>query len=251
MKKIISIMMLNLIEAVRDKLFWGVAVFFAFYLFFCAFLGELTAGYMAKVMRNWGLIGVELSSVILVLSSFIFSYYREKSSRIQEVYFTNMSRTAYITGKLLGFVLISFCYLFLSGVALSAALLLFKSFDPAVAVAIYPIFLKLTILTGFVGIACYIFTSAPTALFMSLCIYLLCVATPSTLGLVNSLGSGVQKTLIGVFYTLLPNMDKLDIRYLAVWGRLPQAGYFVAITFYTLAYFLLLWLINIFFFQKK
>ena len=244
-------MMLNLIEAVRDKLFWGVAVFFAFYLFFCAFLGELTAGYMAKVMRNWGLIGVELSAVVLVLSGFVFSFYREKSSRIQEVYFTNMSRTAYITGKLLGFVLISFCYLFLSGVALSAALLLFKSFDPAAAVAIYPIFLKLTLLTGFTAIACYIFTSAPTALFMSLCIYILCVATPSTLGLANSLGSQMHKTLIGIFYTLLPNMDKLDIRYLAVWGRLPGVGYFAAITLYALAYFLLLWLINIFLFRKK
>jgi len=251
MRKILSVVILNFIEAVRDKLFLGVGVFFFFYLFFCAFLGALSAGYMPKVMRNWGLIGVELSTVLLVLSSFVFSFYREKASRIQEVYFANMSRASYISGKLLGYVLVSFCYLCLAAAALSAALFYFKAFHWAAVVAVYPIFLKLVVMTGFVAIACYIFTSAPTALFMSLCIYLLCVATPSTLALVNVFGVGAQKTMVGIVYAILPNMDKLDIRYLAVWEHLPKAGYFVAATLYALVYFVFLWLINILLFRKR
>jgi ABC-type Na+ efflux pump permease subunit len=203
------------------------------------------------VMRDWGLLGVELSSVILIFTGFIFSFYREKNSRIQEVYFTNMSRSAYISGKILAFVVISFFYLVLSAVALSSALFYFKAFHLAVLLAFYPLFLKLIILSGIVCLTCYVFTSASVALFISFCIYFLCMFAPSTFNIVNAFGEPLQKAIIGTIYFVLPNMDKLDIRYLAAWGNYPSFRFVVDITIYAGVYFVFLWLVNIYLFRRK
>ncbi|MBI4846613.1 MAG: hypothetical protein HY810_09145, partial [Candidatus Omnitrophica bacterium] len=101
MKQLAAIIFLNFKEAVRNKFFIGVVFFFFFYLLFCILLGNLSAGHTDKVLRNTGLVGIELTSIILVMFCFNFSFYNDKNSRILEVYLSNFTRKTYISGKII------------------------------------------------------------------------------------------------------------------------------------------------------
>lgn len=251
MKQIISICLLNFKEAVRNKLFLGVVFFFVFYLAFCIFLGKLSVGHTDKVLRDTGLAGIELTSVILVIFSFTLSFFKEKETRILEVYLSNFKKSAYLSGKLAGYFLISAFYLFFSAIALVVILSLYASLNLASLIALYPLFLKLAVIICFTSIFSYLFSSPVLALLSSMFLYTAMQFSTSALNIIEAHGSVPQKFIVKVCYFLLPNADKLDIRPLAVWGEIPHSDYFVWVTFYVFVYILFLWLINLFVFQKK
>ncbi|MBU2044390.1 MAG: hypothetical protein KJ619_04105 [Candidatus Omnitrophica bacterium] len=251
MRKFLAISFLNFKEAVRDKFFLGVVFFFIFYLLFCIFLGKLSVGHADKVMRDAGLAGIELTAIILVIFSFTFSFFREKENRILEVYLTDFSPGICVSGKIFGYVLLCGLYLLLSAIAFGGLLYLNQAFNLASLVALYPLFLKIVIIIFLASLFSTLFSSATTALLSLLFVYVGAELIPSALAIVKAYGAPVQKVFIKFIYLFFPNMDKLDIKSLAVYGKLPDYRFFLGITIYALVYCLFLWLINLLIFQKK
>ena len=251
MKKFFSVAFLNFKEAVRDKFFLGVVFFFVFYLLFCIFLGKLSVGHVDKVLRDAGLVGIELTAIILIIFSFSFSFFREKENRILEVYLSNFRPSVCIGGKIFGYVLLVALYLLLSGLGFAYLLYLNKAFNWPVLVALYPVFLKLVVVIFFSSLFSTLFSSATTSLLSLLFVYLSAELIPSALAIVQAYGSQIQKVMIKGIYLFLPNMDKLDIKSLAVYGKLPALSNFLGISLHIGVYCLFLWLINLFIFHKK
>lgn len=250
MKGVFSIAFLNFREAAKNKLFFGVIFFFIFYLAFCTLLGILSPGEQEKVLRNAGLVGIELTALILVVFSLIFSFYREKNSRIVEVYLSNFSSSTYISGKAIGYFLICLFYLFLSCIAYSSLLFFHKAFSISVLAGVFTIFFKLSIVISFSLLFCCLF-SPSLALLCSLFFYVAAEAAPSALRIVNTYGGELQGFILNALYAILPNMDKLDIKALVVYGKLPPVGFFISITSYTIIYLFILWLVTVLAFQKR
>jgi len=131
MRKLISVAILNFKEAIRDKFFWGIVFFFIFYLLFCIFLSKLSVGHSDKVLRNAGLIGIELSAVTLIVFAFTLSFYRDKNSRMTQIYLSNFSRPVYMSGKILGFIALALAYLLLAALLYASLLYFFFAFGAA------------------------------------------------------------------------------------------------------------------------
>ncbi|MCF7907599.1 MAG: hypothetical protein K9L86_01820 [Candidatus Omnitrophica bacterium] len=251
MKKFLSVAFLNFKEAVRDKFFLGVVFFFIFYLLFCIFLGKLSVGHVDRVLRDAGLVGIELTAIILIIFSFTFSFFREKENRIFEVYLSNFSPSVCLGGKIFGYILLSGLYLILSGLGFACLLYLNKAFNWAVLVALYPIFLKIVVVIFFASLFSTLFSSATTSLLSLLFVYTAAELLPSALAIVKAYGSQIQKVMMKGIYLFLPNMDKLDIKSLAVYGKLPSLTNLLGVSLYIGVYCLFLWLINLFIFHKK
>jgi len=251
MREIISIAFLNFKQGVREKLFWGVIFFFAFFLSLCVLLGKLSPGETEKVLRNAGLSGIELSGLVLVVFSLVLSFKKEEESRFLEIYLSNFSRTNYLSGKLIGYLLICLFYLLLSGLGYMLILFLYKSFIWQVAAGFYSLFLKLSILICFSLVFCCLFSSPIISLFCSLSLYLASEAAYPALKIVSLGPNRFRLSLFKFIYYLLPNMNELDIKSLAVYGELPSLSFFFSIGLYAFVYILFLWLIARFIFLKK
>lgn len=251
MRRIASVALLNFWQAIRDKLFLGVVFFFIFFLAFCALLGKLSPGETGKVLRNAGLAGIELTALILVVFSLTFSFYREKDSRILEIYLTNFSRTAYISGKLGGYLLISVFYLVLSAIGYILLLCFYKAFLWQPIIGLYPLFLKLSIIVGFCLVFSCLFSSPVIALLSSLSLYFAGEMAHPALKIISLQAGGLKVFLFKCLYYLLPNMDKLDIKSLVVYGKIPDLNFFLLISLYSFGYILFLWLIARFIFTRR
>lgn len=251
MRKIIAVALLNFKQETREKLFLGVVFFFILFLGFCVLLGKLSVGESEKVLRSAGLVGIELTALILVVFSFVFSFYKEKDNRILEIYLSNFSRSAYISGKLVGYLLICLFYLILSGAGYILLLLFYNAFNFASLGGLYSLFLKLSIIIAFCLAFCCLFSSPLIALLCSLFLYLGSEMAYPALKIITLGENKVQIVLFRCLYYLLPNMDKLDIKSVVVYGELPPLSFFLLITLYTLIYLLFLWLIARFIFLRK
>ena len=251
MKGLFSVLRLNFKQAIRDKIFSGITFFFFLYLAFCALLNELSPGESEKVLRSAGLAGIELTAISLIIFSFTFSFYRERDSRILEVYLSNFSRRAYLAGKLGGYLLITLCYLVFSGILYGLLLYFYNAFDFRALAALYPIFLKISIMIGFTSIFSCLFSSPLACILSSFFVYLAGESILPALKIVSASGNAAQKTILQLGYTFLPNMDKLDIKGLAAHAELPRLNFFLAITGYAIVYCLALWIINLFIFRQR
>lgn len=251
MKRLLAIARLNFRQAKRDKIFLGVVFFFLFYLAFCFLLGRLSVGEQEKVLRNAGLVGIELSAVVLIIFSFTFSFYREKDTRILEVYLTHFSRPVYASGKIAGYLALSFVYLFLCAILYCLLLYLNHSFHFAVVVSLYFVLLKVLLVLLFTSIFSFLFSSSLVCLLSSFFLYLACEFFPAGLKIISEHGKLWQKVFLQSLYSVMPNMDKLDLKSLAVYGQLPEYRFFFSVSLYAFIYSLCLWLINICVFQKK
>ena len=253
MRAILSVAFLNLKQGIKEKLFWGVVFFLAFFLFLSLLLGNLSPGETENVLRNAGISGIEISGIILVVFSFVFSYYREIDSRILEIYLSKFSRSNYISGKLLGYSLICLFYLILSGLGYILILCFQGAFLWPVLPGIYVLFLKLSLVLCWCAVFCCLFSSPILALLCVFSFYFASEAAYPALKII-SLGQGqggFKLSLFQTIYYLLPNMNKLNIKPAVTYGNLPSLAFFIFISLYSFIYILFLWLIARFIFLRK
>ncbi|MBU1999300.1 MAG: hypothetical protein KKE64_07400, partial [Candidatus Omnitrophica bacterium] len=237
-REVIALAFLNFKQGVRERLFLGAVFFFIFFLSLCILMGLLSPGETDKVLRSSGLAGIELSALILLIFSLVLNFYKEKEERVLEIYLTHFSRSSYLWGKLIGYSLIAFFYILICGAGYLVMLVIYKAFLWQVAVSLYNIFLKLSLAIGISLVFSSLFSSPVLALLSSLFLYMSSEMAYPALKILsmNIDASGYRLPLFKIIYYLLPNMHKLDIKALAVYGELPSWPYFILITIYTFIY---------------
>jgi hypothetical protein len=251
MRKVIAFTILNFLQGTRDKLFWLVIFFFVFILGVTFFMGLLSVGESVPVLRSAGLSGIELSAIMLVVSSLIFNFYREKDSRLTEFLLSHFSRPAYIAGKLCGYLLIGLFYMSLAGLGWSIVLALNAAFSFQVLAALFVLYLKISIITAVALVLSCLFGSYTMAFFSTLFVYIASEVSRDALKIITYSQHSLMKYFFKGIYYLLPNMDKLDIKSAVVFNNLPSPGYFAWISLYAVIYVLLLWALATYIFLKK
>jgi hypothetical protein len=151
----------------------------------------------------------------------------------------------------MGYLLICLFYLALSGLGYILLLLFYNAFLWQPILEFYTLFLKLSIIIGFCLVFCCLFSLPLIALLCSIFLYFTAQLFQPALRIIMLGEDKFQETVFKFIYYLLPNMDKLDIKSLVVYGRLPPANFFLWISLYSGIYILMLWLIARFIFIKK
>lgn len=251
MKKILSLAGLNFRTALKEKIFIGLIFFFLFLLGVSVLLAKLGVGESEKVLRNAGLVGIELTGILLVIFSVVFNFYREKDNHMLEIYLSFSSRFAYIGGKLLGYIGLIFSYCIIGAIGYAVILYFKQAFTMKVLIGIYPIFLKLCITLFFTLLLCIVFSTNFIALFSSFFLYIVSETSKFALELVSKGSSTIQLLLYKGIYHLLPNFDKLDIKSQVIYKNIPSINFFLIITLYTIGYLLFLYLLTTLIFKKK
>src|SRR3989338_5353413 len=238
MKAALAVSWLNFKQGIRERLFYGVIFFFLSFLAFSVLLGKLSVGENAKVLRNAGLTGIEFSALLLVIFSLIFSFYKERDGRILEIYLSHFSRSAYISGKFIGYLLILLFYLGLAGLGYALILFWQQAFAWQITAGIYFLFLKLSIVTSFALAFACLFSSPIIALLCSFFLYFASEAAHSALKIILQGNNPLQALFFKCLYHCFPNMDKLDIKALVAHGQLPGLSFFLLASLYGCAYLL-------------
>src|SRR3989338_2073960 len=251
MKKLIQLTLLNFLQGSREKIFWLVFFFYLFILAVTFFMGILSVGETAAVLRSAGLLGIEIIGLLLIAFSLTFGFHQEKDNHMPELMSVYFSRPVYIGSKLLSYLFICLFYLILAGLGLSAILIFNKAFAFYNLIVIFSIFLKLSIITGFALVFSVLFGSALMAFISTLSIYIASEVSKEALRIVSVSGNKILKSFFDILYYILPNMDKLDLKTAAVYGKLPPFAYLTGITSYTIIYILFLWLLAALIFLKK
>lgn len=250
MKKIFFLTLLNFKVALKEKTFWVIGLLLLFLMSFSFFLGQLTLGEKGMILKAAGLSVIELTALLLIIFGFIFNFYKEKETRLQEVYLSHFSSLTYLGAKLAGYILVCFFYILIAFVFLT--LVLRGSFDLYLLSGVYGIFLKLSIFSGlallFSAVFNYPLLSAGLLFFTYIGAELAYGAYRFAEFAETALGGFFLR---GVYY-LLPNADKLDFKYLAIHSQAVEPSVYLFVFAYTVIYILFcFFLANLFFSIKE
>ena len=243
LRRICSLARLTYSIGLRDRIFVSLVLLGVALLGVSLLLGLLGVGESTAVLRNAGLAGVELTGVLLVIFTVVFNWYRERESRMRDIYLTVVSREGYLAGKALGYLALLALYCALAAAGLCLLWFPNGALSARALAALYPMFLKLALVMGCTLVACVVFRSSFVALCTGVFVYVNSELIGSALTLVSRKGSHGQTLLLQGLYHLLPHVDLLDAKTQAAYAEALPAGFFVRGTLYSLAYGLCLYLI--------
>lgn len=233
-------------ETIRDRILYGILAFALLFLLATIFLGSISLGEDIKVIKNLGLAGIYIFSIIMTIFIGTSLIYKEIEKRTLYLIFSKpVSSGQFILGKFLGLMsslkmivlLMTLVYLVIVNIkgggfdylALYAIVLLF--FELAV-------FISLTILFS-------TFTSPLAGTIYSIIILYIGHSLSLLRQAVVNAGA-FQKTLVNIIYYLLPNLEKFNLKNSLVYGNTPNPEQIVYPIIYSIFYtIILLYLANL------
>ena len=251
MLKLFSIILLNVKQGIREKTFWVVGFFFLFLLGFSLFLGELSIGEKEVVLRDIALSSIEISCLFLIVLGLVYDFYREKNTRLKEIYLSYFSHAIYLGGKLIGYIFICLIYVLLASLLASLILFLNRAYLWQFFLGSYTIFLKLSIFCGICLLFSSLFEYPLLASISTILTYIASELSYNALKIVNVSKNIFIKIFLKSVYHILPNADKIDIKYCVIYGETPSLHFFANITLYVIIYLLFLYFLSVLIFRGK
>lgn len=251
MRKPLSIAGITLTQGFRNQTFWIAAFLFISFFLVTFFLRVLSIGHKAVMLRSFALSAMEISALLLIVYGFVFSLFRERENRIQSLYLTYVSSWEYLFGKFIGHCLLMAAYLAIASLLCGVLLLNEGAFSFSFLSGVYSIFLKLCITCAF----CLFFSSLLTSpVFASLLTFFLHLAgelASYPLMVMKSSTNWMILLFYRVLYHLLPNMDKIDLKYQAIWEQPVAVDFLVHISLYSFLYALAIFLPSLWIFMRR
>lgn len=252
MRKILYFALLTVKQATREKAFRLGWFLLLFLIGFALFLGELAVGEKEIVLRNAQFSFIELSGLLMILFGFVQGFYREKETRLQEVYLTYYSHPVYLCGKLLGYIVTCGMYIALASLLCGLFLWLNHAFVWPLFWGSYSIFLKLALICGVSLVFSCIFEFPLMASVSTLFVYIASETAYNAFKIVKESAHPVSKMVFTALYHILPSSDKVDLKYLVVYGDTPQPERLLMVTGYVCMYIVFAYcLANVVFERKK
>jgi len=242
MHKIFSMAAITFFQGVRTQTFRIVALLFAAFLAVAYFLRVLSIGQSDLMLRSFGLSAIEISGILLIVFGCINSFYRERETRLQSIHLTYMSHFSYTSGKLLGNIMLTAAYIFIATAACSLVLWHENAWNLTFLAGSYSIFLKMSIICAFCTLFANLFNSAVFASLMTVFIYLASEFASYPLSMMRMQASAVPTSVSKIVYHLLPNFDKIDMKYVAIHAERISGLLFLEITLYSLLYIALIFI---------
>lgn len=216
MDKIIVIAKNTFREAIRDKILYSILGFALLYIVSTIFLGTISLGEDIKIIKDFGLAGIYIFSIIIAVFIGTSLVYKEIEKRTLFITLSKpVSRGQFIIGKFLGlFTGMIVVVLLMAAVYLTVVAVKGGGFDYRGLVAIA---LSLVEIAIFIALS-ILFSTFSTPLASTIYAVLLLYIGHS-LGMVLKYFTktgGIFMYLFKGIYYLLPNLEKFNIRNLVV-----------------------------------
>ncbi len=242
LKRVLSVARNTFREAVRDRVLYNLVLFVLLITAAAVFLGDLTAGYEARVIVNMGL------SAALVFGAFIAIFVgvslvsKEIEKRtVYAILSKPLGRGEFIIGKYLGLSLTLLVNVVVMGAGISLALLYVKGghLIPSIWYALALTFFELMILTATATLFSSFSSPALSAL-LTFFIFVIGHFSASLREFALALGSQSAKIFFESLYYVLPNLSNFAFITPAAHGQFPSAGFTAAAAGYALIYVIIL-----------
>lgn len=251
-KRIYSLILLTFKEGIREKVFYGIVITFFFLLGMDLLLGEMSGVERAKVLRDLGLVSIELTGLLLMVFFLVNSLQRDRESKMMEIFLNRFSRSEFIIGKYLGFLMILFLLTLGSTVIFYLLLIFHQAQQPAIWLAVYFSFLKLSLISVIAMFFSLLSSSATLVNLLSLGTYVAGSTTHYALEVLSlHKASSLQTNVVRFYYHIVPQLNRFEIKLMASYGELPTTQYFISSTLYAFLYVVIIHLISIYFFRWK
>jgi ABC-type transport system involved in multi-copper enzyme maturation permease subunit len=253
LKRVFSVARNTFREAVRDRVLYNLVLFVLLITAAAVFLGDLTAGYEARVIVNMGL------SAALVFGAFIAIFVgvslvsKEIEKRtVYAILSKPLGRGEFIVGKYLGLSLTLLVNVVVMGAGISLALFYVqgKQFIPSVWCALALIFFELTILTATATLFSSFSSPALSAL-MTFFIFVIGHFSASLKEFAVALGSQSARVFFEALYYVLPNLSNFTFITPAAHGQFPSVGFTAAAAAYAAIYVVILLSASILIFSRR
>jgi ABC-type transport system involved in multi-copper enzyme maturation permease subunit len=239
-------------EGLRSKTLYVLLAYLALILFSVTALVPLTLGEHNRILRDFGLAGIEFLSIMLAIVVGTTMVYKEMEKRTVYLLLAKpVERFHFLLGKYLGMemltglMIVAMAAIFSAGVAFLNA-----KFSPALLLPVLMIFFKVSIINA-VALLFSSLTSPILGAVFTFCIYLAGTLSRDILAMSQKLPPGFIKSTLKVFYYILPSLGSMDLKNQAVYDQAilgPQVWWAVS---YALAYILALIMITALAFEKR
>jgi len=242
MRKILSMAAITFLQGFRTQTFRIVGMLFVAIMAMTYALRVLSIGHKAMMLRSFGLSVMEISSLLLIIFGCVASFYRERETRLQAIHLTYVSSFDHVLGRLLGNCLLIGAYTILATLACAIVLWHENAWSWVFVVGAYSIFLKLCIICVFCSLFSNLLSSSIFASLMTVFVYFAAEYASYPLAMMRRTPSVVPDSVSKAVYHLLPNFDKIDLKYSAIHGEGVAAFLILEITLYTLLYIALVFI---------
>lgn len=239
-------------EAARNKIFYLLVAFGVVFALSSKVISLLTLGDDVKVLKDAGLAAISFFSVLIAVFTGINLVYKEiEKKTIYNILSKPISRTNFIIGKFFG---LAFTLL----VALTAMAVIFFLFlyiavgdaDPRILLYFFMLYIELLIITA-ISLLFSSFSTPILSSIFTISLYLIGQVL-WTFNLFKAyLRTPFDKFVAHLFYYILPNLDKFNLKHAVVMKAQLEPGYIVNAVLYGVAYIAAVLFLATFIFNKR
>jgi len=242
MKNIISIAKNTFRETIRDKILYGILAFAFLFLGMTIFFGSISLGEDIKVVKDFGLAGIYIFSVIIAIFLGTSLVYKEIEKKTLYIIFSKPVKIyEFIVGKFFGlWISVTLNVLLMTIVYFIIVKIKGGGFD---LISLYAILLLIFELAIFVAVT-ILFSSVTTplagAIFAIIILYIgHSLATIKQYAIKS--GQFMRIVIDGAYY-IFPNLEKFNLRNSVVHEVSPSSGQIIYPILYSILYVvILLW----------
>ncbi|MFA6963315.1 MAG: ABC transporter permease subunit [Patescibacteria group bacterium] len=233
-------------ETIRDKIMYGILGFALLFLLSTLFFASISLGEDIKVVKDLGLAGIYIFSIIIAIFLGSSLIYKEIEKRTLYIMLSKpVSTIQFITGKYLGLLLSLLLNLGLMSIIYLAVVYFEKGgFDYLALWAILLNFFELSIFISLAILFSTLTTPLASTIYSIIVLYI-----GHSLSLVKKAAEKSPEILRwvadGVYY-LFPNLEKFNVRNFIVYNISPTSAQIIYPVLYSLLMTgILLWLANL------
>lgn len=239
-------------EAVRNKVFYLLVFVGIFFALSSEFISMLALGDRVKVLKDVGLASIHFFSVLVAIFTGINLVYKEiEKKTIYNILSKPISRSSFILGKFFGLGIT--LLVALSSMAVIFFLFLFLisgTFDAGVALYFVMLYFELLIITA-ISLLFSSFSTPILSSIFTITIFLVGHILWTFNQFKHFLVKPTPKILAYIFYYILPNLDKFNIKNAVVMGNLPSPATVMNSILYAIAYIASLLVLSIVIFSQR
>lgn len=234
-------------ETIRDKILYGIFGFAILFLISTVFISSLSLGEDIKVVRDFGLAGIYVFTIIITIFLGTPMIHKELERKTIYVILSKpVSTLQFLLGKALGLFLGVILNLsFMTALYLAIVALKGGGFD---SISLFSILLLVFEVILFIALA--MFFSAFTTPLAGTIYSAIILYTGHSLSLLttaaNKSDNTFERAVAYIAYYLFPNLEKFNIRNSVIYGILPSSGQIIFPIIYSVCFSIVLfWLANL------
>lgn len=200
-------------EALRDRVLYLFLGFAIVLLVSSKLFGLLTVGDEGKVIKDFGLAGIQLASMLIAVMMSVLLISREVDSRtVYNILSKPVRRWQFLVGKYLGLLAtVALNLALMTAVLLAVTRAYLGELDGGLLFAAAMTLLEMALLTAFATLFA-VLTRPMLGTVFTLAVFVIGHVSEDLRMLTSHLGGGLTRPLVSVLYYLLPNLERFNFK---------------------------------------